>query len=163
MKKFLSAVILLLLFALQTSVMSPSVIFGIEINLVLVYTFAYAVNSDLFASAVMGALCGMLLDVSGGSVIGYNILIVMYLSALTSVVSFRFYSENRMVSVVIVTLSVFVCEFLRLVIYGTLFTDIEIMYTVIRYILPQAVLNAVVCVPVMMCVKWLKNEYIRGI
>lgn len=163
MKKILSAIAVFFVYAIQTSIISRVDLFGIEINLMLTFALVYAAYSDLLAAGIMGCICGLLLDVSSSTVFGYNGLIVMYIAVLTSIVASKFYSESRLVSIIIVAVSCFLCELVRLALYNTMFESMSVAYASFRYILPQALLNSVVSVPVTVFVKWLKNEYIRGI
>lgn len=163
MKKFLSALTFVLLFIVQTSMGEELKILNIAPNFVLAFVIIYSVRSEVLTSAAIGCICGLLLDISGPGINGYNALVLMYISVLVSTISGRFYYENSLVPVIAVFIFGFIFEFIKLLISNALFESLPLFYVTWRYILPECLFNSVVSIPLIYWINWLKNEYIRGI
>ena len=163
MKKVLLALTAFLLFIIQTSMSSSLKILDVAPNLIFIFVIVYGLNSSTFMAGVLGCVWGILIDCADYTVMGYNALILMYVSFLSSLISKKFYYDNRLVGVIIVFVSSVAYEFLRFFISNLLFSDASFSLVLFRYILPEAVFNSVLSIPLMWWIKWLKNEYIRGI
>ena len=163
MKKLLLILTAFLLVVIQTS-MSPLLeIINVAPNLIFIFAIIYGINTSPFASCVAGCILGLITDCVDFGIIGYNALLLMYVSFFSSLVSNKFYYNNRLVGVVVVFVSGLIYESLRFALANFLIADALFSQVLLRYILPEAVMNSVLCVPLMWWIKWLKNEYIRGI
>lgn len=61
-----------------------------------------AVNNDQVGSAVTGAICGFLTDISCGKLFGYNAVVLTFFCILTSLL-FEMYLRNRFINVFLTT------------------------------------------------------------
>lgn len=163
MKKILLYVALVLFAVVTTSLGDYIKFFGISVNLALVYTILYAVKSSPAQAAIMGCLCGLIMDLSGVNIPGINALIVMYISLGISYVANRFFYESKIFELFSVLLCVFFAQFFSLMITRAIFGTVSQLYASVRYILPSSALSVVAAVPMSFVIRWLKNEYIRGI
>lgn len=64
-----------------------------------------AVNNDQVGSAVTGALCGFLIDISCGKLFGYNAVILAFFCIVISLL-FELYLRNRFINLLIISAAV---------------------------------------------------------
>jgi len=162
-KKVLTYIILLLLLVIQTSAGSYIRVFNVLPSPALVFTIIYSLTNGSFKSAALGLVCGLLFDATSSGVFGFNSFLVMYLCISASLFSRKYYYENKLATVCGVFLFTVIYETLTLIFTVVLFSKAPFFYSFFRYILPEALINSIIAIPVLMCVKWLNNEYIRGI
>lgn len=163
MKKILLILTAFILAVIQTSVASSVKILDVAPNLIFIFAIVYGLDSTTFSAGVVGCLCGILTDCADCTFIGHSALVLMYVSFLSSLISKKFYYDNKLVGILIVFASSIAYEFIRFFIASIMTADAGTAYMLFRYILPEAVYNSVLSVPLMWWIKWLKNEYIRGI
>lgn len=71
--------------------------------LILIPTALYiAVNNNIYASAVTGAICGFLIDVSCDKLFGYN-AVLLTVSCIIISLLFEFYLRNKFVSFIFIS------------------------------------------------------------
>lgn len=163
MKKILIILTAFVMYIIQTSLSDAIDIFGVAPNLMLIFAIAYSLDTTTFAASVVGCICGIMIDFADNGIIGVGGIIMMYVSLGAGILSGRFYYNNKIVGLVIVFVSGLVFEFSRAFIMNLLYADISMSLIFFRYILPEAVYNSVLSIPVIWWVNYLKNEYIRGI
>lgn len=61
-----------------------------------------AVNNNIYASAVTGAFCGLLTDISCGKLFGYNAVLLVVFCVLVSLL-FEFYLRDKFVSFIFIS------------------------------------------------------------
>lgn len=61
-----------------------------------------AVNNNIYASAVTGTVCGLLIDISCGKLFGYNAILLTVFCVLVSLL-FEFYLRDKFVSFIFVS------------------------------------------------------------
>ena len=163
MKKILTYISLVLLLVIQTAAGRYIRIFGVLPNLALTFTIVYSLTNGSFRAAALGLVCGLLFDSTSNGAFGLSGLIVMYIAIAASFFSRKYFYENKLAMVCGVFLFTVLYESILLVLTLVLFSEAPFFYCFVRFILPEAFINSVITVPVLMWVKWLNNEYIRGI
>ena len=88
---------------------------------------------------------------------------MMYLAIAVSCFSRKFYHENKLFSICSVMLFTVIYETFSLAISVFMVPHIPFFYSFIRVVIPITIYNGCITVPLLMLVKWLNNEYIRGI
>ena len=163
MKKILTVAAFVILIVFQISVCEHLKIAGISPNIVLAFTILISINSSALTAGAIGCSVGLALDALCYGVVGCNALIMLYISVGASVVASKFYSENIFVSAIFVLIFGFLFDFSRAVVNNIVYDSISVSYITLRYILPGCLYNFLVSLPLFYVVRWLKNEYIRGI
>ena len=164
MKKVLTFVSLFLLLVFQTTVGQYIKIFNVLPDFILTFAIVYSVSNMAFKSAVTGLVSGLLLDFTlVHSPYGISALIMMYTCTVVSNLSGKFYYESIPVSLCFVFGATVGYEFIYLLLTKGIFSEVSMVYALWRYIVPEAILNTIICLPLRLWVRWLKNEYIRGI
>lgn len=163
MKRILTYVTLVLLLSIQTAAGRYIKIFDVVPNLALTFTIIYSLTNSMSRSASLGLLCGLLFDSCRVGAFGLGGLIVMYMAIAASYFSRKFYYENKVATILGVFIYTVVCKSAFLLLTSVMFSQTPFFYTFARYILVEAILGCVIAVPLLQLVKWLNNEYIRGI
>jgi len=100
---------------------------------------------------------------SAHSPFGLSALLIMYISLGVCWLTNHFYYDNVVLSLVLVLISGFVYNFVYLYVTGGISGEISMFYCFWRYMLPEALFNCIICIPVRLWTRCLRNEYIRGI
>ena len=104
MKKAIRCVIcvlyVFLLLLIQTTVLDSVRIFGIMPNLLLVAVICFSLLTADYRGLVFGIACGLLLDITGGRLIGLNTLFCTYVSFGVIWICDRLYNNNEIVAAI---------------------------------------------------------------
>ncbi|MBR3934361.1 MAG: rod shape-determining protein MreD [Clostridia bacterium] len=163
MKKTLTYITLVLLAVVQTAAGRHIKIFGVLPNLVLTFTILYSLTNGSFRAGVLGLVAGLILDSASASVFGLNALLMMYTAIIASYFSRKFYYENKVASFCGVYIYTTIYESVLLILTQVMFSRSPFFSVFIRYILVESLINSILAIPILYAVKWLNNEYIRGI
>lgn len=163
MKKILSYVTILLLYIIQTSIGQYIKIFSVMPNLIFVYAMVYSMTNSQIKSAVMGCVCGMLADMSFGETNYMSALIVMYISLFISGIYGKRFFENRLVYAGGMLAATLVYNMLMMFIMSFTASSVPFFFTLFRYVIPEAFINAALSLLFLIYVRWLNNEFVRGI
>ena len=163
MKKTLTYICLVLIAVIQTSVGRYIRVFGILPNLVLIFTVLYSLTNGSVRAAVLGLVSGLLLDATSLGVFGLNGLMLMYTALIASYLSRKFYYENKLATFLGVFVYTLIYEAVLLILTQVMFSKSPFLYVFWRYIIVESLINSVISIPMLYLVKWLNNEYIRGI
>lgn len=152
---FKLGVTVLLAFIAQTSLFHSFEILSIVPNLLVVLVICFSlVETNLISSSVFGLICGLLLDVAdNGEVFGVGALLCMLLALLCTCAGEKLFKGKFWVSM----LFVFVASLLYEAVYYVLFLGMwqsgYLLYSLLHVVIPTAVYNLVVAVPLFLIVK----------
>ncbi|MBO5743318.1 MAG: rod shape-determining protein MreD [Clostridia bacterium] len=163
MKKVLTYISLVLLVILGTSLGRYIEIFGVSPNPALCFVIIYSLTNGSVRSASLGLVCGLIFDSVSNVAFGFNGLILMYMCLISSYFSKRFYYHNKTALVFGVFMYSLFYETLSMLFTAVIFSDAPFFHTFFRFALVEASLNSIIAIPILFWVKWLNNEYIRGI
>lgn len=94
MKKILLCILGFFIIILQNSIINYLSIFGITINIVLIYLVIISLYLEKLESGIIGAILGIILDCSVGGVFGSNALIFFVLAYSISYIEDKVYKES---------------------------------------------------------------------
>lgn len=94
MKKILLCILGFIIIILQNSIINYLSVFGITINIVLIYLVIISLYLEKLESGIIGAILGIILDSSIGGIFGSNALIFFVLAYLTSFIKDKVYKES---------------------------------------------------------------------
>lgn len=163
MKKTITYLTLVLLAVVQTGAGQYIKLFGVIPNIILTFAVVYSLTNSSVRSAVMGLTSGLVIDVTSAGTLGLNGIFLMYICLAVSYFSRKFYYENKLSSFISVYIYTAVYESLILITTQVIFSKSPFFYVLGRYILVESLINSLIAIPLMFWVKWLNNEYIRGI
>lgn len=160
LKYMLLYVSLFVALILQTTLICKLSFFGVVPSLILVTVICFALANDYINSAVFAAVAGLLIDISGGRIIGFNSLLMIYLSLGMVYVGQEFFRENLKAAVILVAAGTFAYEMVYFIFSFAIFGGSHFFYMIWRVVLVECVYNAILAIPVYFYVdKFLK---IRG-
>ncbi len=163
MKKFFLFLTFLILFLVQTTSGELLRIFGAVPNLLLTFTIIYCVNSSVLSSVLVGAIAGLLTDVSTNAALGINALLMTYTAVFTSFLSSKILYERKIIICITVFALSLLYEFASVAITNFFVNSLPVFYITIRYTLLSCAYNTIVAVPLVYLINKLKFEYVRGI
>lgn len=145
MSTVVTAIILLISYVMETTLLSSINFFGASPKLVLIAIICYSMVCGKEKGLVLAIFTGFIVDVlSSSSAFGINILLYSYSAAIAGALSDRIFGKNAITAVVIT----FIVSF----IYGIIFSfvmyilkfDQNIVYLIFAYFLPMCVYNAII-------------------
>lgn len=163
MKKVLTYITLVLFAVIQTASGRYIKIFGVLPNLVLTFTILYSLTNGSFRAGVLGLVAGLIIDSLSSSAFGLNALLLMYTAIIASYFSRKFYYENKLASFCGVYIYTAIYESILLIFTQVIFSKAPFFSVFFRFILVESLINSAMAIPMLYVVKWLNNEYIRGI
>lgn len=95
MKEFRLFVIFLLCFLLQSSLLQHVSVFGVSPNLILVLVIVYSFFFENYNGLILGAVFGIMQDISFGQVIGFTGLVYMCIGMCLQFLRLSVYRDNK--------------------------------------------------------------------
>ncbi len=148
-----TGILILLTATLQTTVIRGLEVFHVIPNLLFIVVVSYGILHDDYSSLFVGAVCGLILDVLGGRVVGINTLICTYVAYLCLLISDNLFNNNAFVAMVFVLLLSIPYEVLTYLCYFVIWGKGSLWYAVFHKILPIAVYNFLFTLPLYPIVK----------
>lgn len=133
---------------LQTTVIGELAFFKVSPSPVPVIVICFALVNDYLPSAVFAVVGGLLLDVTGGRVIGFNALLMMYLSFGVVYMGQEFFRETPKSAVILTFFGTFVYELVFFIFSLVIFGSGHFFYMLGRVVLIECVYNAVIALPI---------------
>ncbi len=146
LKVILSALSILLLMLIQTTILDYFKVFGVKPNLIFVFVVSVALLRGSLEGAITGFFAGLTWDILSGKVIGFYTLLCLYLGLILGSVNKRLYRENIFVAVFFTFVSTILFE--SVVFFFGVFIKGQwsFIYPFKTVIFPVAVYNAVISV-----------------
>ena len=94
MKRILLCILGIFIIIIQNSIINYLSIFGMTINIVLIYLVIISLYLGERESGIIGAILGIILDSSTGGIFGSNALIFFVLSYMVSYLRDKIYKES---------------------------------------------------------------------
>lgn len=144
----LAYVSLFIALILQTTLIRELEFFGVAPLLILVMVICFSLTNECIPSAVFAVTAGLLLDISGSRVIGFNALLMLYLSIGVALAGQEFFRETPRAAAMLVAVGTILYELVYFIFNFVIFGDAHFIYMLGRVIAIEAVYNAIVAVPV---------------
>lgn len=142
-------------FIIQTTLLQNFEVFGIIPNLLVVLVTCFSlIENNMVVSSVFGLICGVLLDVANRGVFGVSGLLCMLLALLCTFAGEKFFKGKFWVSM----LFIFVAGNIYELVYYFLMLGMwqsggHFISSLLYVVLPTAIYNVIVAVPVFFIVK----------
>lgn len=107
MKKILLFILGFFIIIFQNTIINYMSIFGITINLVLIYMIVISLNLDELTVGIIGTILGLIVDSSVGAIFGSNALILFFISYIIAFKRRRIYKRSTFVRFEVFTLASF--------------------------------------------------------
>ena len=152
-------------FVFQTTLFQALSFGGISPNILIIITVSYGFMYGKKCGMVTGFLCGLLMDVFYGDVLGFYALVYLYIGAANGVFHSIFYQEDIKLPLVLILASDFVYSFTCYVLLCLLRSRFDIIFYLKHVILPEVVYTIFVTVFIYPCILLLNrtmDEIERG-
>lgn len=138
--------VILIGFVLQTTLFQTLNFGGISPNILIIITASYGFMYDKKCGMVVGFICGLLMDIFYGNVLGFYALIYLYIGAANGAFHSIFYQEDIKLPLALILVSDFVYSFTCYVLLYLLRGRFDILFYLKNIILPEIVYTIFVTV-----------------
>ncbi len=152
-------------FVFQTTLFQALSFGGISPNILIIITVSYGFMYGKKCGMVTGFLCGLLMDVFYGDVLGFYALVYLYIGAANGVFHSIFYQDDIKLPLMLILASDFVYSFTCYVLLYLLRSRFDIIFYLKHVILPEVVYTIFVTVFIYPCILLLNrtiDEIERG-
>ncbi len=137
----IAALILIVAFVLQTSVLSRVPLFSSTPNLILVLTFIYGYSNSKIAGMLMGLFGGLMIDVFFCDIIGYHALILLIIGFVSGIWDSIFYSDDLYVPLILLIVSDVIYGIMYFLVWYVLQARFQLGYYLLQVFLPELLLT----------------------
>lgn len=155
---FISALLIIMCFLLQTTVFKGLAFGGIVPNLLIVLTASFGFMRGEKTGLIIGLSCGFLVDIFFGSVLGLNAMIYMYIGYINGKFNRIFYPEDIKLPLGLILVSDFIYGFIYYIILFLMRGRFNISYYVVHIILPEAVYTLLVTLLLYPLILWINKK-----
>ncbi len=135
--------IIIIAFILQSTVFRTISLGGIVPNLLIIITSAFGIMRGRKEGMLTGFVCGLLIDIFFGSIIGFYALVYMVIGYLNGIFQSLFYPEDVKLPMILISLSEVVYCFICYVFLFLLRSRLHLGYYIVHIILPEIVYTIV--------------------
>lgn len=139
-------------FVLQTTLFQTLSFGGISPNILMIITVSYGFMYGRKCGMVVGFICGMLMDIFYGSVLGFYALVYLYIGAANGVFHSIFYQDDIKLPLVLILVSDFVYSFTCYVLLYLLRGRFDFIFYLKNIIIPEIVYTIFVTVFIYPCI-----------
>ena len=133
-------------FVLQTTLFQALSFGGISPNILIIITVSYGFMYGKKCGMVVGFICGLLMDIFYGDVLGFYALIYLYIGAANGVFHSIFYQDDIKLPLVLILVSDFVYSFTCYILLYLLRGRFDLIFYLEHVILPEIVYTIFVTV-----------------
>jgi rod shape-determining protein MreD len=150
--------VILIGFVLQTTLFKALSFGGISPNILIIITATYGFMYDRKYGMVVGFICGLLMDIFYGSVLGFYALIYLYIGAANGVFHSVFYQDDIKLPLALIMASDFVYSFVCYVLLFLLRGRFNFIYYLKNIIAPEMIYTIFATVFLYPCILLLNRE-----
>ena len=143
---FITALIIVLCFLLQTTVFQSIALAGEVPNLILIVVVAIAYMRGRKEGMYVGFASGLLIDLVYGDVIGMNAVLLVVIGYVVGICNEIYYRDELSVPIILIAISAFMFNFAYYVFNFLLRGRLDVLYYIWRTILPEVVYTVLVAV-----------------
>jgi rod shape-determining protein MreD len=135
--------IIIIAFILQSTVFRTISLGGIVPNLLIIIPSAFGIMRGRKEGMLTGFVCGLLIDIFFGSIIGFYALVYMVIGYLNGIFQSLFYPEDVKLPMILISLSEVVYCCICYVFLFLLRSRLHLGYYIVHIILPEIVYTIV--------------------
>ena len=157
--------IIIAAFILQSTVFRVISLGGIVPNLLIIITSAFGIMRGRKEGMLTGFICGLLIDIFFGDVIGFYALVYMVIGYLNGIFQSLFYPEDVKLPMILISISEVVYCFICYVFLFLLRSRLHLGYYIVHIILPEIVYTIVATIVlyrgILYVNEWMETPAIR--
>lgn len=144
--------VILIGFVLQTTLFQALSFGGISPNILIIITASYGFMFDRKCGMVVGFICGLLMDVFYGSVLGFYALVYLYIGAANGTFHSIFFQDDIKLPLALILVSDFVYTFICYVLLFLLRGRFHFTFYLKNIMIPEIVYTIFVTVFLYPCI-----------
>ena len=148
MRAVIYTISVILLTALQTTLINCLQIFGVKPNLLLVFVVCVALLGGSIEGGMVGLLCGVIADVVGHGAFGINSLAYLYVGVVVGYLCINFFRGGAIVAIGFVFGTSIVCGLLYYAFTYLMWGDTNLFLVLLRRIIPETIYNTAITLPI---------------
>lgn len=148
MRIIVTTVVVLINFILETTLFHHLAIQSIFPNTALIIVVSYALLRGSKEGCIVGICTGLLFDIFFGTAKGYYALLFLGISYFTGKSQKNFYRENYLLPILFCSIAAGIFESIHFITELLLRKDGDILFFLVKILLPTIVYTAVVTVPI---------------
>jgi len=148
LKVFLYSFFILLILAIQTTILDYIAVRGVKPNVIIVFIIVCALLGGDAEGGTVGFFAGLALDLMSGGVIGFNAMLGYLLGVASGSVNKSMFRDNILVVLFFTFVYSIAYETVVYVYNNIMSGDLNLIYPLTRIILPEALYNCVSAIPV---------------
>ena len=146
MKKVLLCLVGVLILIIENSIVNYIHIFGVSFNLILIYMTVIALYMDELEAGIIGAIIGLVKDMTTGGIFGVNALILFAISYGISHLRYKIYKESRITIFALVIITSLFDSMVNIAATSVVYNSYSIMTLVIKGVLMIPLINGLLSV-----------------
>ncbi len=151
------SVLIFISYIIQTTLLHSLKVHSIIPNLLVVVVVCFSlIETQGLVSAVLGLVCGLLLDITGGKAFGLSALLCMLLAYFCTVMSDKFFKGKFWVSMLFVLIAGFTYELLYYFLCFGMWAKANVFTSLIDVVIPTTIYNTGIAVPLFFFIKRLR-------
>ncbi len=155
----LAVLIILVAYLLQSTLFQKFTFLSVAPNLLLIVTFCFGFIKGKHYGVYVGFLCGMLIDLMHGDVIGFQTLIYMYIGYMNGYFNKLFFDEDITLPLVLLILSDFLYSMYYYVFAFLLHNRLDIQYYFIHIMMPELFFTVLITVFLYRPLLWINRKF----
>ncbi|MEZ3445356.1 MAG: rod shape-determining protein MreD [Lachnospiraceae bacterium] len=152
-------------FVLQTTLFQTLSFGGISPNILIIITVSYGFMYGKKCGMIVGFICGLLMDIFYGSVLGFYALVYLYIGGANGVFHSIFYQDDIKLPLALILVSDFAYSFICYMLLFLLRRRFDFIFYLKNIIIPEIVYTIFVTVFIYPCILLLnrtKDDVERG-
>lgn len=145
-------------FVLQTTLFQALNFGGISPNILIIITVSYGFMHGKKYGMIVGFICGLLMDIFYGDVLGFYALVYLYIGAANGVFHSIFYQDDIKLPLVLILASDFAYSFTCYVLLYLLRRRFDLIFYFKNIIIPEIVYTVFVTVFIYPCILLLNRS-----
>ena len=145
-------------FVLQTTLFQALNFGGISPNILIIITVSYGFMRGKKYGMIVGFICGLLMDIFYGDVLGFYALVYLYIGAANGVFHSIFYQDDIKLPLVLILASDFAYSFTCYVLLYLLRRRFDMIFYFKNIIIPEIVYTVFVTVFIYPCILLLNRS-----
>lgn len=153
--------VIIISFVLQTTLFQALSFGGISPNILIIITASYGFMFGRKCGISVGFLCGLLMDIFYGDVLGFYALIYMYIGAANGIFHSLFYHDDIKLPLLLIAASDFCYSFVCYILLYLLRGRFHIVYYFQNIVVPEMVYTIFITVflyPCILLLNWSKSD-----
>jgi len=138
----------ILLTALQSTLINYIQIFGIKPNLLLIFVVCVALFGGSIEGGMVGLFCGVVADIIGHGAFGVNSLAYLYIGVIVGYLAITFFRGGAIVAIGFVFCTSIICGLLYYTFTYFMWGDTNLFLALFRKIIPESIYTTAITLPI---------------